>query len=112
MMPLRSAPADLLQVDDRSPLSPGYMDVGLVIYRLDGGGPSGTQLTTIAHKDGEAVRNVLLETYLTEGEYVIVPITGGVRATPPDSYKVLPRTFREPSTDPPRTLHGPSTSLQ
>jgi hypothetical protein len=41
----------LSQVDDRSPLSPGHLDVGLVLYRIERGG----RLTEIAFQKGVSV---------------------------------------------------------
>ena len=58
------------------------MDVGLVLYRLDRAAGAQSTLTLVTRTEGSAVRNVLLEAYLAEGEYVLVPLTGGVRATP------------------------------
>ena len=73
------------QVDDRSPQSPGYLDVGLGLYRLDRAAGAQSHLTLVARTEGSAVRNVLLEAYLAAGEYVLVPLTGGVRATPSEA---------------------------
>ena len=73
------------QVDDRSPQSPGYLDVGLGLYRLDRAAGAQSTLTLVACTEGSAVRNVLLEAYLAAGEYVLVPLTGGVRATPSEA---------------------------
>ena len=73
------------QVDDRSPQSPGYLDVGLGLYRLDRAAGAQSTLTLVARTEGSAVRNVLLEAYLAAGEYVLVPLTGGVRATPSEA---------------------------
>lgn len=57
------------------------MDVGLVAFKIEGGG----RLSEVGYQAGGALRNVMLETYLSTGEYIIVPITGGVRAVPPES---------------------------
>ena len=70
----------LSQVDERVPSASGYVDTGLVLFRV---GHEGDELVEVEFAACAALRNVLLEAYLDSGTYLCVPVTGGVRPSLP-----------------------------
>lgn len=68
----------LSQVDRRVLCAAGYVDVGLMLYRLP---PGGGALKPLHWEPAAAGRNIMLEAYLEPGEYIVVPISGGARVS-------------------------------